>query len=159
MSAMSRARRGGATSALCLVSVLLLGGCWGELESPKLSDDPTPAASQTTGPATPTPEASAAGDTSITDFLEEAGIDDVLVNGLGEVADANGYGIDADTATTSEQRRGFAVVQVGTCRDVAEGNQTWAGVRIEDMENGASETQAAAMVTHLRTVFCPGVAP
>lgn len=157
MRATSKACRGGVAAVLCLASALLLGGCWGEVKPGGLSDDPTPRPSQAAESARPTNEASDAGDTSVVDFLREAGIDDALVNRLGEVGDANGYGIDSDTATTLEQRRGFAVVQVGTCRDVAAGEQTWEGVRADDVENGASDAQASAMVSHLRTVFCPRV--
>ncbi|MEX0172185.1 hypothetical protein [Streptomyces sp. LMG1-1-1.1] len=50
-----------------------------------------------------------------------AGIDDTLVNGLGDVAGANGYGygIDAGAATTLDQRRSPNGILADTCREVA----------------------------------------
>lgn len=150
-------------AVLLIISTFLLVGCGSD-------DDARPVtASSSTGKAgvrpTAAEESEAAepaaeeDDTSVVDFLRSAGVRDALVNRLGEIGDANGYGLDEDTATDLESRRLLASTQVETCRNVAVKHRTWDGIQASDVSAGAEEEQAAAMADFLRTEFCPHVAP
>ncbi|WP_416985438.1 hypothetical protein [Streptomyces sp. T028] len=164
---MSRYRRP-AGAALLLAAVLAVGGCGSDTESSAAhtsaaSEDVTgtestaPADESDTYPAQT--EAATGDDTSIEDFLAAAGVDDALVNQLGEVGDANNYGLGVGVETSLEDRRRLATSQVDTCRNVAVGYRTWEGIQYSDESAGATEEQAAAMADFLRTEFCPHVAP
>ncbi|MCX5167178.1 hypothetical protein ACWD4Z_04730 [Streptomyces antibioticus] len=160
------ARRTAATALLLLVT-LTVGGCSGDSEPADDSTDVTSSASadpSTAADTEETEEADAsdgapADDTSIKDVLDAAGVDDDLVNRLGEVGDANGYGLGVGVETDLEQRRGLAALQVDTCRNVAVGYRSWDGIQNSDVGGGATEEQAAAMADFLRTEYCPHVAP
>jgi hypothetical protein len=91
------------------------------------------------------------------DFPAAAGVDDALVNQLGEIGDADNYGLGEGVETGLEDRRGLATVQVTTCRNVSVGYRTWEGIQYSDEANGATEDQAAAMADFLRTEFCAHV--
>ncbi|MFF6809859.1 hypothetical protein ACFZAG_08235 [Streptomyces sp. NPDC012403] len=149
--------------ALLIVSALTLVGCGSddepseppassateaEQKAPEPDDEPAADASE------PTED-----DTSLADFLRSAKVDDALVNRLGEVGDANGYGLGEGVETSLEERQQLATVQVGTCRDVAVGHRTWEGIQASDVSSGGTEEQAAAMADFLRKEFCPHVAP
>ncbi|MFG2452659.1 hypothetical protein ACGFSG_25060 [Streptomyces sp. NPDC048512] len=165
---MSSYRRAAGT-ALLLVAALAVGGCGSDTEpssahSSAASEDVTgdqSAAPEDESDANPAPAETTAGDedTSIEDFLAAAGVDDDLVNRLGEIGDANNYGLGVGVETGLEDRRRLATSQVDTCRNVAVGYRTWKGVRYSDESGGATEDQAAAMADFLRTEFCPHVAP
>jgi hypothetical protein len=153
-------------TSLLIASALTLVGCGSD-------DDASPATASSTAaevsaqqpeaddtdPAEPAEEENEEDDTSVVDFLRAAGVGDDLVNQLGEVGDANGYGLGEDVATDLESRRLLASTQVETCRNVAVGHRTWEGVQASDTSGGATEEQAAAMADFLRTEFCPHVAP
>ncbi|MEW2074599.1 hypothetical protein AB0941_13325 [Streptomyces sp. NPDC013433] len=149
--------------ALLIVSALTLVGCGSddepseppassateaEQKAPEPDDEPAADASE------PTED-----DTSLADFLRSAKVDDALVNRLGEVGDANGYGLGEGVETSLEERQQLATVQVGTCRDVAVGHRTWEGIQASDVSSGGTEEQAAAMADFLRKEFCLHVAP
>ncbi|MFC8389770.1 hypothetical protein [Streptomyces sp. NPDC057238] len=156
---MSRPRpRHLAPVALLIVSALTLVGCGSDDES---SEPPvasaTEAEQETPGPDDEPTEPE--DDTSLADFLRSAKVDDALVNRLGEVGDANGYGLGEGVETSLEERQQLATVQVGTCRDVAVGHRTWEGIQASDVSSGGTEEQAAAMADFLREEFCPHVAP
>ncbi|MFF8473973.1 hypothetical protein [Streptomyces sp. NPDC015414] len=166
---MSRCRRAAGT-ALLVAAVLAVGGCGSDAEPSAADSASTSAPEDVTGDAStpsesgsdsePAPEETAAeDDTSIEDTLRTAGVDDDLVNRLGEVGDANNYGLGEGVETSLEDRRQLAVTQVDTCRNVSVGYRTWKGVRYSDEAGGATEEQAAAMADFLRTEFCPHVAP
>lgn len=164
---MSRYRRAAGT-ALLLAAALTIAGCGSDTEPSTAHTSAVPEDVTGTEPTAPTDEsdtdpapaeAAAGDDTSLEDFLAAAGVDDALVNKLGEVGDANNYGLGDGVETGIEDRRGLAVVQVTTCRNVAVGYRTWEGVRHSDEADGATEDQAAAMADFLRTEFCPHVAP
>lgn len=164
---MSRYRRA-AGAALLLATTLAAGGC-GSSDGPSVahpsttSHDVTRDRSDTAedeSDSNPEPtETEAEDDTSIEDFLAAADVDDALVNRLGEIGDANNYGLGTGVETGLEDRRQLATSQVDTCRNVAVGYRTWEGVRYSDEAAGATEDQAAAMADFLRTEFCPHVAP
>lgn len=164
---MSRYRR--AAGAACIVAAALaVGGCGSDprpsaAHTSAASEDGTgvqsaPAAAESDSDAEHA-ETTTGDDTSLEDFLAAAGVDDALVNQLGEVGDANNYGLGEGVETGVEDRRGLAVVQVTTCRNVAVGYRTWEGIRYSDEADGATEDQAAAMADFLRTEFCPHVIP
>ncbi|MFF2203951.1 hypothetical protein [Streptomyces sp. NPDC058145] len=165
---MSRYRRAAGT-ALLVAAVLAVGGCGSDAE-PSAADSsatapedvaetqPTPSSSASDSDAEPE-ETTAEDDTSIEDVLSAAGVDDDLVNRLGEVGDANNYGLGDGVETSLEDRRQLAVAQVEACRNVAVGYRTWRGIRYADEANGGTEEQAAAMADFLRTEFCPHVTP
>ncbi|MFD5518166.1 hypothetical protein [Streptomyces sp. NPDC127066] len=164
---MPRYRRAAGT-ALLVVAALAVGGCGSDTEpssarSSAASEDVTrdrSAAPEDESDANPAPEETEdEDDTSIEDFLAAAGVDDDLVNRLGEIGDANNYGLGVGVETGLEDRRRLATSQVDTCRNVAVGYRTWKGVRYSDESSGATEDQAAAMADFLRTEFCPHVAP
>ncbi|MET7883979.1 hypothetical protein [Streptomyces avermitilis] len=166
---MSRYRRAVGT-ALLVAAALAVGGCGSDAEpstahTSAVPEDVTDMESESTAPADesdtdPAPAEAATGDdTSMEDFLAAAGVDDALVNQLGEVGDANNYGLGEGVETGLEDRRGLATVQVTTCRNVAVGYRTWEGIQYSDEADGATEDQAAAMADFLRTEFCPHVAP
>ncbi|MEU6367442.1 hypothetical protein ABZ876_17315 [Streptomyces sp. NPDC046931] len=165
---MSRYRRAAGT-ALLVAAVLAVGGC-GSDDEPAAGESSTTATEDVTGNQ-PTPsdsesdsdpapeETTAEGDNSIEDVLTAAGVDDDLVNRLGEVGDANNYGLGEGVETSLEDRRRLAVLQVDACRNVAVGHRTWEGIQYSDEANGGTEEQAAAMADFLRTEFCPHVTP
>ncbi|MGW2239670.1 hypothetical protein [Streptomyces sp. NPDC001759] len=165
---MSRYRRAAGT-ALLVAALLAVGGCGSDTEPSTAHSSAVPEDETVTEPTSPaddepdtdpaSAEATTEDDTSMEDFLAAAGVDDALVNQLGEVGDANNYGLGTDVETDLEDRRGLAVVQVTTCRNVAVGYRTWDGIRYSDEAGGASEDQAAAMADFLRTEFCPHVTP
>ncbi|NEC88634.1 hypothetical protein [Streptomyces sp. SID12501] len=165
---MSRFRRAVGT-ALLVAAALAAGGCGSDTE-PSAADTTSTVPEDVTGMESTAPadeadthpepaEAATGDDTSIEDFLAAAGIDDTLVNQLGEIGDANNYGLGEGIETSLEDRRGLATVQVTTCRNVTVGYRTWEGVQYSDEANGATEDQAAAMADFLRTEFCPHIAP
>ncbi|WP_030219426.1 hypothetical protein [Streptomyces sp. NRRL WC-3626] len=156
---MSRPRRL-APVALLLVSALTLVGC-GSDEEPAAGPSSEAAAEAEVGQSPPEPDTDAPveDDTSLVDLLRSAGVDDDLVNRLGEVGDANGYGLGEGVETSLEERQGLAALQVDTCRDVAVGHRTWEGIQASDVSSGGTEEQAAAMADFLRKEFCPHVAP
>ncbi|MFI1414045.1 hypothetical protein ACH4Y0_29585 [Streptomyces sp. NPDC020707] len=165
---MSRYRHALGT-ALLVVAVLAVGGCGGDTGPTATRTSPVPADEKETEPSTPTDDATddsaddsdaVAGDgASLEDTLTAAGVDDALVNRLGEVGDANNYGLGVGVETDLEDRQGLAVLQVDACRNVDVGYRTWRGIRYADEANGATEEQAAAMADFLRTEFCPHVKP
>ncbi|MFF2367538.1 hypothetical protein ACFVU0_33180 [Streptomyces sp. NPDC058122] len=162
---MPRYRRAVGTAFL-VVAALAVGGCGSDTSSAHSSAAPEdvigdqPAAPENESDSNPSPAESAGeDDTSIEDFLAVAGVDDDLVNRLGEIGDANNYGLGAGVETGLEDRRRLATSQVDTCRNVAVGYRTWKGVRYSDESGGATEEQASAMADFLRTDFCPHVAP
>ncbi|MFF3418959.1 hypothetical protein ACFYW9_30350 [Streptomyces sp. NPDC002698] len=164
---MSRYRRAAGT-ALLVATVLAVGGCGSDTEPSSARSSAAPedvtedqsAAPEDESDANPVPEETEdEDDTSIEDFLAAAGVDDDLVNRLGEIGDANNYGLGAGVETGLEDRRRLATSQVDTCRNVAVSYRTWKGVRYSDESGGATEDQAAAMADFLRTEFCPHVAP
>ncbi|MFE2641154.1 hypothetical protein ACFXDO_01025 [Streptomyces nigra] len=164
---MSRYRRAAGT-ALLVAAVLAVGGCGSDTEPSTANRSAIPEDTTGTKPATPPDEpdtdpapteATTEDDTSAEDFLAAAGVDDALVNQLGAIGDANNYGLGADVETDLEDRRGLAVVQVTTCRNVTVGYRTWEGIKYADEAGGATEDQAAAMADFLRTEFCPHVTP
>ncbi|MFH9706527.1 hypothetical protein ACH4MW_02880 [Streptomyces luteogriseus] len=164
---MSRYRRAAGT-ALLVAAVLTVGGCGSDTEPSTAHSSSVPEDATGTKPAAPSDEpetdpepaeATTGDDTSAEDFLAAAGVDDALVNQLGEIGDANNYGLGTDVETDLEDRRGLAVVQVTTCRNVTVGYRTWEGIRYADEASGATEDQAAAMADFLRTEFCPHVSP
>ncbi|MFF7276196.1 hypothetical protein [Streptomyces griseorubiginosus] len=163
-----RPARCAVTTSLLILSALTLVGCGSDDDSAAAAPSSTAtAASAQPSAADDAESAEAAGaaaeedddDTSVVDFLRAAGVGDDLVNQLGEVGDANGYGLGEDVATDLESRRRLATTQVETCRNVAVGHRTWEGIQASDMSAGASQEQAAAMADFLRTEFCPHVAP
>ncbi|MFF6994741.1 hypothetical protein ACFY93_07220 [Streptomyces sp. NPDC008313] len=157
------------TAALVASALVTLTGCGSDDDGPRTSAAEATSSAETadaaTGESAGASDDAAADaveeddDASTLEFLKAAGIGDGLVNDLGEVGDANGYGMDADTATTLDQRRLFATTQIGTCRNVASGHRSWDGVQNSDVGGGASEEQAAAMADFLRGDFCPHVKP
>ncbi|MBQ0851897.1 hypothetical protein J8N05_27410 [Streptomyces sp. BH-SS-21] len=156
---MPRYRRAVGT-ALLVAAALSVGGCGSG--TPSATRTSAVPAEETKTEAEPTPptddsDAVTADDTSIEDALTAAGVDDALVNRLGEVGDANNYGLGEGVETDLEDRRGLAVVQIDACRNVDVGYRTWRGLRYADEANGATEEQAAAMADFLRTEFCPNV--
>ncbi|MET8945233.1 hypothetical protein ABZX30_17050 [Streptomyces sp. NPDC004542] len=165
---MHRYRRALST-ALLAAAVLAAGGCGSDsgpaagdasAAPPKNSAAGKPAPSEDRSDTDPAPAETAAGDdTSIEDALTAAGVDDDLVNRLGEVGDANNYGLGVGVETGLEDRRRLAFLQVDTCRNVAVGYRTWRGIRYSDEADGATEEQAAAMADFLRKEFCPQVSP
>ncbi|MFF3963026.1 hypothetical protein ACFYZI_15800 [Streptomyces griseorubiginosus] len=158
-----RPARCAVATSLLIVSALTLAGCGSGDDAAAAAPSSTAAEVSTrpsrTDDAEPSEAAAAEDDTSVVDFLRAADVDDHLVNALGEVGDANGYGLGEDVATDLESRRRLATTQVETCRNVAVGHRTWEGIQASDMSAGASEDQAAAMADFLRTEFCPHVAP
>ncbi|WP_328477453.1 hypothetical protein OHS71_05735 [Streptomyces sp. NBC_00377] len=157
-----------AGTALLVAAVLAVGGCGSDTEPSTAHTSAVPedvTGTESTAPADesdtdPAPAEAATGDhLSMEDFLAAAGVDDALVNRLGEIGDANNYGLGVGVETDLEDRRGLAVVQVTTCRNVTVGYRTWEGVRYSDEADGATEDQAAAMADFLRTEFCPHVTP
>lgn len=150
--------------ALLIVSALTLVGCGSDDEA---SGAPSSVSAAESEQKTPEPDdepaatatAPAEDDTSLADFLRSAKVDDALVNRLGEVGDANGYGLGEGVETSLEERRQLATAQVDTCRDVAVGHRTWEGIQASDVSSGGTEEQAAAMADFLREEFCPHVAP
>ena len=106
-------------------------------------------------PADETPEA----DTSVQDALDEAGVGAALVAQLGRVAGDTGYGLTRGVPLTGDAARGFAVVQITTCREAASGYRSLDEVQVSDVANGASEADARTMAAFLRDVFCPAVRP
>lgn len=164
---MSRYRRAAGTACI-VAAALAVGGCGSDPRPPAAhtsaaSEDVTgvqsaPAAAES-GSAAEHAETTTGDDTSLEDHLAAAGVDDALVNQLGEIGDANNYGLGEGVETGIEDRRGLATVQVTTCRNVAVGYRTWEGIRYSDEADGATEDQAAAMADFLRTEFCPHVAP
>ena len=153
---MSRNRRFTVT-ALLIASAFALSACGSDDAPPSTPDASSSWTEEETAAQTPQPAPE--DDTSIVDFLRAAGVDDALVNRLGEVGDANGYGLGEGTETDLDQRRSLATTQVDTCRDVAVGHRSWKGVRSSDVGGGAGEEEAAAMAEFLRTEFCPHVKP
>ncbi|MFU8854536.1 sigma factor [Micromonospora sp. SL1-18] len=138
-----------ATPVLSLaMGVLFLTACQGQS-----------AQHQARATESPSPSASATPDTSIVDALAAAGVSDALVIQLGEVASRTGYGLGRDEPLPLEKSRGFAVVQIATCRDVASGNKTWAQVIATDQAGGAPAADAQTMNDFLRDVFCKAVRP
>jgi hypothetical protein len=164
---MSRYRRAAGT-ALLVAAVLTIGGCGSDTEPSTAHSSAAPEDTTGTKPTAPSDEpdtdpepaeATTGDDTSVEDFLAAAGVDDALVNQLGEIGDANNYGLGTDVETDLEDRRALAAVQVTTCRNVTVGYRTWEGIRSADEAGGATEDQAAAMAVFLRTEFCPHVTP
>ncbi|MFI2374876.1 hypothetical protein ACH5AO_07380 [Streptomyces sp. NPDC018964] len=160
---MSRPRRL-APVALLIVSALALVGCGSDGEPSGRSSVPAGEAARETpepdhGPAESAEPAEPEDDTSLADFLRSAKVDDALVNRLGEVGDANGYGLGEGVETSWEERQQLASAQVDTCRDVAVGHRTWEGIQASDVSSGGTEAQASAMADFLRKEFCPHVAP
>ncbi|MFM9702121.1 hypothetical protein [Streptomyces galilaeus] len=162
---MPRYRRAAGT-ALIVAAVLTVGGCGSDTQpsaahtsaaSEDVTTDSAPEAESE--PDAEPAETTAGDDTSIEDFLAAAGVDDVLVNQLGEIGDANNYGLGVGVETGLEDRRRLASTQVDTCRNVAVGYRTWDGIQSSDESGGATEDQAAAMADFLQTEFCPHVAP
>lgn len=162
---MSRYRRAAGT-ALIVAAALTVCGCGSDTQpsaahtsaaSEDATADVVPEA-ESDSEAEPV-ETTAEDDTSIEDFLAAAGVDDVLVNQLGEIGDANNYGLGVGVETSLEDRRRLATSQVDTCRNVAVGYRTWDGIQYSDESDGATEDQATAMADFLRTEFCPHVAP
>jgi len=158
-----RPARCAVATSLLIVSALTLVGCGSDDDSAAAAPSPTArevsARPSKTDDAEPAEAVAEEDDTSVVDFLRAADVDDDLVNALGEVGDANGYGLDEGVATDLESRRRLATTQVEACRNVAVGHRTWEGIQASDMSAGASEEQAAAMADFLRTEFCPHVAP
>ncbi|MEU9664502.1 hypothetical protein AB0E25_02755 [Streptomyces bobili] len=159
---MFRTRHTVATTLL-MVSALTLVGCGSDDEAATATASSTTEEESARSPEPDEAEAAEPAaeedDTSVVDFLRTADVDDALVNRLGEVGDANGYGLGVDVATDLEARRRLASTQVETCRNVAVGHRTWEGLQASDASAGASEEQAAAMADFLREEFCPHVAP
>ncbi|MDH6438186.1 hypothetical protein M2158_006727 [Streptomyces sp. SAI-144] len=164
---MSRYRRAAGT-ALLVAAAFAVGGCASDSEPTTARTSAVPEGltdleSESTAPAddsdTDPAPAETGDDTSLEDFLAAAGVGDALVNQLGEIGDANNYGLGEGVETSLEDRRGLATVQVTTCRNVAVAYRTWEGIRHSDEASGATEDQAAAMADFLRTEFCPHVAP
>ncbi|WP_394428872.1 hypothetical protein [Streptomyces sp. SGAir0957] len=123
---MPRIRRAVGT-ALLVVAALAVGGCASDTEAsaPRASAVPEDVTeTETTVPDyesvdesdsdSESTDAVAGDDTSMEDALTAAGIGDALVNRLGEVGDANNYGLGEGVETGMEDRRRLAVVQVDT---------------------------------------------
>ena len=164
---MSRYRRAVGT-ALLVAAALAVGGCGSDTEpstahTSAVPEDVTerePTAPADESDTDPAPAEEATGDdTSLEDFHAAAGVDDALVDQLGEIGDANNYGLGVGVETSLEDRRRLATTQVDTCRNVAVGYRTWDGIQYSDESGGATEEQAAAMADFLRTEFCPHVEP
>ncbi|MGY1858066.1 hypothetical protein [Modestobacter sp. SYSU DS0290] len=98
-------------------------------------------------------------DTSLQDAIDAAGISSDLVSQLGRVAGDTGYGLRRGTPLTGDEARGFAVVQIGTCRELASGFRSLDELVASDMAGGAGEADARTMAAFLRDSFCPAVRP
>ncbi|MGY1665910.1 hypothetical protein [Geodermatophilus sp. SYSU D00696] len=126
------------------------------------SDDDS---AQASGPARSTPSETVPSneapgvDTSVQDALAEAGVGAALVAQLGQVAGDTGYGLTRGVPLTGDAARGFAVVQITTCREAASGYRSLDDVQASDVASGASEADARTMAVFLRDVFCPAVRP
>ncbi|MBM7442777.1 hypothetical protein [Streptomyces sp. HB132] len=147
---MSRYRRAAGT-ALLVVAAFAVGGR-GSATGPTtahtsaVTEDGTESAAPADEPnmeAAPTDEATE-DDASLEDALAAAGVDADLVNQLGEIGDANDYGLGEGVETTLEDRRGLAAVQVTACRNVAVGYRTWEGLRYG---TGADEPSSSGDLT------------
>lgn len=100
---------------MLLVSALTLAGCGSDDDS-AAATSPSTAATASAQPsksddAESAEPAAEEDDTSVVDFLRAAGVGDDLVNQLGEVGDANGYGLGEDVTTDLESRRRLASTQ------------------------------------------------
>ncbi len=161
----SRPRWPLAVAALAVaVAVGLVVGSGGDDESAAASapvrstpSEATPSGSTPSG-STPSSEAPRL-DSSVQDALDEAGVGAALVAQLGQVAGDTGYGLARGVPLTRDAARGFAVVQITTCREAASGYHSLDEVHASDVANGASEADAQTMVAFLRDVFCPAVRP
>ena len=103
------------------------------------------------------PTAEEAEDTSVQDYLEEAGITDVMVKRLAAVAEANNYA--ATVPMDEESAQLFATVIADHCRDVASGKKTWKFYADEDMSTGGTQAQVDAMYGFAEHTFCPSLKP
>ena len=95
-------------------------------------------------------------DGSIEVRLAQARVTDAMVCALGEISDASGYGLD-DRATTFEERQGFAMIVLESCRESASGYATWDEIIDDDVDQGAPRPAAAKLNGYLRDVYCPAV--
>ncbi|WP_131801828.1 hypothetical protein [Klenkia soli] len=124
------------------------------LASTACSDDARPAAAPTTSSATTEAPTE---DTSVQDFLDEAGVPAALVTDLGRVAGSTGYGLSRGVPLAGADARSFAVVQVRTCRDMASGFRSRTEFESADVANGAGAADARALYDYLTATFCPAV--
>jgi hypothetical protein len=123
-----------------LAAVLLLTGC-GESDSAG-TDDTSISEETVLDDAAVTeeePTAEESEDTSVPDFLTEAGIDDAMLNRVTAVAEANRL--------------------VDVCRQVAAGEWTYEGHEADDISTGGTPAQAGAMRRFMQDTFCPVVQP
>ncbi len=135
--------------------VLLTGGFFDDTSA--RPDDGAPVAAATPTTAATSTAAEPTEDTSLQDALDEAGVSNGLVARLGVVAGDTGYGLTRGQALTGDQARGFAVLQISTCRELASGFRSLAEVIASDVAGGAPRADAETMAAFLRDTFCPGV--
>lgn len=95
-------------------------------------------------------------DGSIEARLAQARVTDAMVCALGEISDASGYGFD-NRATTFEERQGFAMIVLESCREAASGYVTWAEIIDDEVDQGAPRPAAIKLNGYLRDVYCPAV--
>ncbi|WP_336873995.1 hypothetical protein [Rhodococcus qingshengii] len=95
-------------------------------------------------------------DGSVEARLAQARVTDAMVCALGEISDAAGYGLD-NRATTFEERQGFAMIVLESCREAASGYLTWDEIIDNDVEQGAPRPAAIKLNGYLRDVYCPAV--
>jgi hypothetical protein len=140
-----------AVATALLIGTLIDSGDETATAFPDASPSPTPK-------ATSTSEAPRE-DTSLQDAIEAAGLSSALVAELGRVAGDTGYGLTRGTPLTGDAAKSFAVVQIGTCRDLATGYRALDEVIASDVSGGAPATDARTMAAFLRDTFCPAVRP
>lgn len=152
-------RRGWLVAVLVLGAVLAIAGIvGGDSETPSTAAENEDAAATTLSEAAPSTAAEDE-DTSVQDFLDAAGVGAALVRRLGEVAGDTGYGLTRGVPMEDESARGFAMIQVTTCRELASGYRTLEEIVASDIANGAPEGDARTMAAFLRDSFCPAVEP
>ncbi|MEV6653938.1 hypothetical protein [Streptomyces sp. NPDC051219] len=151
----TRARAFAALAALPL-AVALLTGC-GESEptpvddtedTSSVLDDPAPAEDE---PIEQTE------DPEVAEFLLNAGIDDVMLKRVANVAETNNYA--AAIPMTPDGVQMLALRLVDVCREIAAGDWTYEGHEADDISNGGTPAQAGAMRRFMEGTFCPAVKP
>lgn len=145
-------------ASAALAAVLLMTGC-GESNSAGADDT---SISEETVPddaavAEDEPTAEESEDTSVPDFLTEAGIDDAMLTRVAAVAEANNYA--ATFPLDPESVQGLAVRLVDVCRKVEAGEWTYEEHEADDISAGGTPAQAGAMRRFMEGTFCPAVQP
>lgn len=160
MRSLALAQLGG-VAVVAVVATLTLSGCSSDAGQGSIQGGDRTETSPSTPSDAPSavPSATAPIDTSVVDALHEAGVPDRLVDELGRVADATGYGLSPGNSLDLQQRQSFAAIQITTCREVAAGNKSWAEVKSSDVAGGAPAASATEMVRFLQESFCPAVGP